>query len=158
MSKIDRMDEKIIDVLLREGPVPNVVIAKRLKTSEATVRRRRTRLEKEGLIKFVCAADPVRLGYEAAAIIGVEARASHILHVEAELQKLDDVQFLGLSTGGYDLMMEVWLRSPRKDIVRFTTETLAKIDGILRTDVFLLTRLSKYSGWGGVFGRNADFF
>ena len=158
MSKIDKMDEKIIEFLLREGPVPNIVIAKGLKTSEATVRRRRTRLEKEGFIRFVCAADPVKLGYEAAAIIGVQAQASRILHVEAELQKLDDVQFLGLSTGGYDLMVEVWLRSPRKDIVRFTTETLAKIDGILRTDVFLLTRLSKYKGWGGVFGSTADFF
>ena len=74
-----------------------------------------------------------------------------------ELQKLDDVQFLGLSTGGYDLMLEVWLQSPRHDIVRLTTETLAGIDGIIRTDVFLLTRISKYSGWGGVFGNNADF-
>jgi Lrp/AsnC family transcriptional regulator for asnA, asnC and gidA len=158
MSGIDKMDEKIIEFLLREGPVPNVVIANGLKTSEATVRRRRTRLEKEGFIKFVCAADPVKLGYNAAAIIGIEALTSKIAHVEAELQKLDDVQFLGLSTGGYDLMLEVWLRSPRDDIVRFTTETLARIDGILRSDVFLLTRLSKYKGWGGVFGENADFF
>ncbi len=158
MSKIDKMDERIIEFLLREGPVPNIVIAKGLKTSEATVRRRRTRLEKEGFIKFVCAVDPVKLGYEAAAIIGIEAQASRVTSVEAELQKLDDVQFLGLSTGGYDLMLEVWLRSPRNDIVRFTTETLASIDGIIRTDVFLLTRLSKYSGWGGIFGNKANFF
>ena len=37
MSNIDKMDEKIIEFLLREGPVPNIVIAKGLKTSEATV-------------------------------------------------------------------------------------------------------------------------
>ena len=96
-EQIDKIDEKIIEFFCARAR-PERRDRKRLKTSEATVRRRRTRLEKEGLIKFVCAADPVRLGYESAAIIGVEARASHILHVEAELQKLDDVQFLGLST------------------------------------------------------------
>jgi Lrp/AsnC family transcriptional regulator for asnA, asnC and gidA len=157
MRKIDKLDEKIIEFLLREGPVANIVIAKGLRTSEATVRRRRTRLEKEGFIKFVCAADPVKLGYVSAAIVGIEAQVSRIAHVEAELQKIDDVQFLGLSTGGYDLILEVWLRSPRHDIVRFTTEVLARIEGIIRTDVFLLTRISKYKGWGGVFGANSDF-
>ena len=72
MRKIDKLDERIIEFLLREGPVANIVIANGLKTSEATVRRRRTRLEKEGFIKFVCAADPVKLGYVSAAIVGIQ--------------------------------------------------------------------------------------
>jgi Lrp/AsnC family transcriptional regulator for asnA, asnC and gidA len=151
MTKIDGLDEKIIEFLLREGPVTNLTIATALKTSEATVRRRRTRLESEGVIKFVCAADPAKLGFHSAAIIGIEALASRITSIEAEIKQMDDVQFLGLTTGGYDLMLEVWLRSPNNNIVHFTTEVLARVEGILRVDVFLLTRLSKYSGWSGIF-------
>lgn len=151
MTKIDRMDEEIIEYLLQNGPVTNLTIAEALKTSEATVRRRRTRLEKQGIIRFVCAADPAKLGFHAAAIIGIEARANRITAIEAELKKIDDIQFLGLTTGGYDLMLEVWLRSANDDIVKFTTETLGMIDGVVRMDVFVMTRLSKYSGWSGIF-------
>ena len=96
-------------------------------------------------------ADPTRLGFQAAAIIGIQAQANRIIAIEAELKKIDDIQFLGLTTGRYDLMMEVWLRSANEDIVKFTTETLAKIDGVIRMDVFVMTRLSKYSGWSGLF-------
>lgn len=151
MTSIDRTDEKIIEFLLREGPVTNATIAQALKTSEATVRRRRARLETEGIIKFVCAADPAKLGFHAAAIIGIEALANRITAIEAILKEMDDVQFIGLTAGGYDLMLEVWLRSTDNNISHFTTEILANIDGVLRIDVFLLTRLSKYSGWSGVF-------
>lgn len=151
MTKIDKLDESIIEYLLLHGPVSNLVIAEALDTSEATVRRRRTRLEKQGIIQFVCAADPTRLGFQAAAIIGIQAQANRIIAIEAELKKIDDIQFLGLTTGRYDLMMEVWLRSANEDIVKFTTETLAKIDGVIRMDVFVMTRLSKYSGWSGLF-------
>lgn len=154
MTKIDRFDEKIIEYLLQNGPVTNLTIAEALETSEATVRRRRTRLENAGIIKFVCAADPAKLGFHTAAIIGIEAQANKITAIEERLTELEEVQFLGLTAGGYDLMLEVWLRSSNDDIARFTTEVLANIEGVVRTDVFLMTRLSKYSGWSGMFARS----
>ncbi len=151
MTNIDETDHRIIEFLLREGPVANLVVATALDISEATVRRRRTRLEKDGIIKFVCAADPAKLGFRTAAIIGIKAEASRILAVEAALKEIEEIQFLGLTTGGYDLILEAWVRTP-DSVVDFTTDTLARIEGVIRVDVFVMTRLSKYSGWSGLFG------
>ena len=148
MNEIDELDADIIKLLQRDGSLTNLSIAEELRTSEATVRRRRARLEQEGYIRLVGSANPVKLGFNFVAIVGVQTLTSHILSVEKTLKKLPEIHFLGLTTGTYDLMLEAWLRS-NEDVVRFTTETLANIDGIVRTDVFQFVRLSKYYGWTG---------
>jgi Lrp/AsnC family transcriptional regulator, regulator for asnA, asnC and gidA len=148
MTIIVDIDLRIIRLLLADGSLTNAAIAKELHTSEPTVRRRRNRLEQEGYIRLVGAVNPIKLGFSLVAIIGIHALASRIAAVEEALKKLPEIHFLGLTTGGYDLMLEAWLRSP-EDVVRFTTESLARIDGIVRTDVFQFLRLSKYYGWSG---------
>src|SRR3984957_7271175 len=148
MTRIAEVDLRIIRLLLADGSLTNTAIAEQLQTSEPTVRRRRTKLEQDGFIRLVGAANPIKLGFSFVAIIGVQALASRITAVEAALEKLPEIHLLGLTTGGYDLMIEAWLRSP-EDVVRFTTQSLAGIDGIVRTDVFQFLRLSKYYGWSG---------
>jgi Lrp/AsnC family transcriptional regulator, regulator for asnA, asnC and gidA len=148
MTRIAEIDLRIIRLLLADGSLTNAAIAEQLQTSEPTVRRRRTRLEQDGFIRLVGAVNPLKLGFNVVVIIGVHVLSSRIAAVEAELEKLPEIHFLGLTTGGYDLMLEAWLRSA-EDIVRFTTQSLASIDGIVRTDVFQFLRLSKYYGWSG---------
>jgi Lrp/AsnC family transcriptional regulator for asnA, asnC and gidA len=148
MPKFDGIDESIIRLLQKDGTMPNLEIAKRLKTSEATIRRRRIRLEKKNVIRIVGSANPLALGYGTVAIIGVQAENAKIAAVERALKQLPEVHFLGLSTGIYDLMMEVWLRT-NEDVVRFKIVELGKIDGILRLDIFQFVKLSKYYAWTG---------
>lgn len=148
MTIIADIDLRIIRLLLADGSLTNAAIASKLQTSEATVRRRRARLEQEGYIRLVGSVNPIKLGFNCVAIIGVQAVASRIAAVEQALQQLPEIHLLGLSTGGYDLMLEAWLRSS-EDLVRFSTESLARIEGIVRTDVFQFLKLSKFYGWSG---------
>lgn len=148
MTIIAEIDLRIIRLLLADGALTNGAIASKLQISEATVRRRRNRLEQEGYIRLVGSVNPVKLGFNCVAIIGVQALANRIAAVEQALQTLPEIHLLGLSTGGYDLMLEAWLRS-NEDLVRFTTESLARIDGIVRTDVYQFLKLSKFYGWSG---------
>jgi Lrp/AsnC family transcriptional regulator for asnA, asnC and gidA len=148
MTIIAETDLRIIRLLLADGALTNAAIAARLQTSEATVRRRRNRLEQEGYIRLVGSVNPIKLGFNCVAVIGVQAVANRIAAIEQALQKLPEIHLLGLSSGGYDLMLEAWLRS-NEDLVRFTTESLARIDGIVRTDVFQFLKLSKFYGWSG---------
>lgn len=148
MTKFDTMDEQIIRLLQGDGTLSNLEIAKKLKTSEATIRRRRQRLEQGDVIRIVGSANPLALGYSTVAIIGVQVASSKIVEVEAALKQLPEVHFLGLSTGIYDLMMEVWLRT-NEDVVRFKSVDLARISGLIRVDVFQFVKLSKYYAWTG---------
>ncbi len=149
MTDFDDLDTQIVKILQRDGSITNLAIAEELNLSEATVRRRRTRLEQEGFIRRVgVVADPLKLGYSVVAIIGVQIPVSRILSVESEIKKLPEVHFLGLSTGKYAMMLEVWLRS-NEDLVKFTTEKLSSIDETMKVDVFQFVRISKYYGWAG---------
>jgi Lrp/AsnC family transcriptional regulator for asnA, asnC and gidA len=142
------LDTKIVEFLRLDGTLTNANISERLGVSEATIRRRRQRLEDEGYIRIIASANPIKLGYKIVAIIGVQAVKSKVLTVEAQLRALPQIRFLGLTTGHYDLMLEAWLRS-NDEVVQFTTEALGRIDGILRTDIFQFLRLTKYYGWSG---------
>jgi Lrp/AsnC family transcriptional regulator, regulator for asnA, asnC and gidA len=142
------LDTKIVEFLRLDGTLTNANISERLGVSEATIRRRRQRLEDEGYIRIIASANPIKLGYKIVAIIGVQAVKSKVLTVEAQLRALPQIHFLGLTTGHYDLMLEAWLRS-NDEVVQFTTEALGRIDGILRTDIFQFLRLTKYYGWSG---------
>lgn len=155
MTKIDKVDLKITEILQQDASLTNLAISEQLHVSEATIRRRRTRLEEEGFIRIVCSANPTKLGFKVAVIIGVQAIKSRVLDVEKELRALPEVQFLGLTTGHYDLMLEAWLRS-NAELIKFTTSTLGNVEGILRTDIFQFLRLSKYHGWTGGISESGD--
>jgi Lrp/AsnC family transcriptional regulator, regulator for asnA, asnC and gidA len=148
MSDNGDIDRQIVEFLRRDGTLTNAAICEKLGVSEATVRRRRQRLEEEGYIRIIASANPIKLGYKIVAIIGVQAIKSKVLSVESQLRSLPEVHFLGLTTGHYDIMLEAWLRS-NDEVVQFTTEALGRIDGILRTDIFQFLRLTKYYGWSG---------
>jgi Lrp/AsnC family transcriptional regulator for asnA, asnC and gidA len=148
MPENQDIDLQIVDFLRRDGTLTNGAICEKLGISEATVRRRRQRLEDEGYIRIIASANPIRLGFKIVAIIGVQAIKSKVLTVEAQLRALPEIHFLGLTTGHYDIMLEAWLRS-NDEVVKFTTEALGNIDGILRTDIFQFLRLTKYYGWSG---------
>ena len=138
MTDFDDLDTQIVKILQRDGSITNLAIAEELNLSE-----------QEGFIRRVgVVADPLKLGYSVVAIIGVQIPVSRILSVESEIKKLPEVHFLGLSTGKYAMMLEVWLRS-NEDLVKFTTEKLSSIDETMKVDVFQFVRISKYYGWAG---------
>ena len=148
MTKIDAIDHRIVELLQNDGTLTNVALADLLDVSEATVRRRRARLEEEDVIRVVAVADPFKLGFAIMAIIGVQTQRSRLADVESALKRMPQVRFLGVTLGAYDLMLEAWFRT-NDDLLAFVTETLAQIEGITRTESFQIMRLSKYTyDWG----------
>lgn len=148
MTKLDSIDQKIVEFLQEDGYLSNVEIADRLGISEATVRRRRARLHENDVIRVVAVADPFKLGFEVMAIIGIQTSKNGLANVEAALTQMSEVRFLGVTLGAYDLILEAWFKS-NDELLKFVTETLAGIEGITRTESFQIMRLSKYTyDWG----------
>jgi len=148
MTKLDTIDKKIVAFLQDDGTLTNAEIALRLGTSEATIRRRRSRLQDADIIRIVAVADPFKLGFEVIAIIGVQTQSGHLGQVEQALTVLPEVRFLGVTLGTYDLILEAWFRS-NDELLHFITVTLAGFEGVQRTESFQIMRLSKYTyDWG----------
>src|SRR5215210_3448351 len=71
--RVDTLDRRIVAALQRDGRRPFTSIGRELGISEAAVRQRVARLQAAGIMQVVAVADPMALGYQAIAMVAIEA-------------------------------------------------------------------------------------
>jgi Lrp/AsnC family transcriptional regulator for asnA, asnC and gidA len=135
----DDTDWKIISILKR-GDVPNNTIARKLGISEGTVRARLKRLKGAGILQVRALINPDILENKQLVIVAVRVAESKLLERKAEeLARLENVLSVSIASGRYDLIAEVLLDSNR-GLVRFLTEELSTIEGILASESFIMLK------------------
>ena len=137
--QLDTVDWKIIDIL-RESHVPNSAIAKELNLSEGAIRQRLKKLKESGVMVVRGLINPDILENQLIALVAININESAQLETKAqEISELGHVQSVNITTGRYDLMVEVLVDS-NKGLVRFLTEQLSRIRGISSTESFLMLK------------------
>lgn len=137
--QLDTVDWKIIDIL-REAHVPNSTIAKELNLSEGAIRQRLKKLKDSGVMVVRGLINPDILSNQMIAMVAATVAESALLETKAvEIAELPDVQSVNITTGRYDLMIEV-LVSSNRGLVRFLTEQLSQVRGIASTESFLMLK------------------
>jgi Lrp/AsnC family transcriptional regulator for asnA, asnC and gidA len=135
----DKTDWKIIDIL-REGWLPNNNIAAKLGVSEGTVRQRLKRLKEAGLLLVRALINPDLLENQQLVFVGINLKESRLLEQKAaEIAELDKVLSASISSGRYDIIVEVLVDSNR-GLVAFLTEILPSVEGIASTESFVLLK------------------
>lgn len=140
----DPTDWKIIDAL-SEGHMNNTELARQLGVSEGMVRQRLRKLQEAGILKIRALRDPNRLENQQLAIVAASVTESRLLDTKArEIAKLDHVTSVSIASGQYDLLIEVLVDS-NKGLIHFLTEELSRVEGLTRTETFVLLRC--YNKW-----------
>ena len=140
----DKTDWKIIH-MLSERHMTNTEIARKLGVSEGTIRQRLKRLQARGIVKIKALRDPNLLQNQQLALVTVNVSEPRLLDIKAqEISKLDHVLSVSILSGQYDLIIEVLVDS-NQGLIRFLTEELAAVEGLLKTETFLLLR--SYNQW-----------
>ncbi len=135
----DKIDWKIID-LLSNNYLSNNEIARHLKISEGTVRRRIKILQSEGIMRIKALLDPDVLENKQLAIVAVSIAKAKLLNKKAQqISELKNVISVSIVSGQYDLLVEVLVDS-NKGLVHFLTESLSTIEGITKTETFLILK------------------
>jgi Lrp/AsnC family transcriptional regulator for asnA, asnC and gidA len=146
--RLDEVDRRIIEALQVEGRRPYKRIAAEIGVSEGAVRYRVQRLEDAGILQVVGIADPLRIGFNTMALVGVRVRPGTMEHVCRELAALPQASYVAMVTGSFDVFVEAICRDP-EDFRRFLTEDLHAIDGVLGAESFIILELHKLAyGWG----------
>lgn len=107
-------------------------IADELGLPESTVRHRLNRLVKQGMVEFTALTNPLQLGYQIWAIVEIQAELKQIRPVAQRLATAPEVYFVGITTGGYDVLVGAVFRS-NADLLDFITGRLSRIPGITRS-------------------------
>ena len=142
LDDLDDLDLSLLQALQANGRVPNARIARELGVSEPTVRKRIERLIRDRFLKVVAVINPVRTPYRVDVVIGVKVRAGSILEVGNALAALDEVVYVGYTTGRYDLIIEVLCRA-EEELFAFLSGRLGRLDGIVSSETFQVLRTEK---------------
>lgn len=135
----DDVDWSIIN-LLRENNQNNNAIARKLGISEGTVRQRLKKLKESNIIKIKALINPEVLANQQLATVAVNVSESSLLESKAkELAELPNVLGVSITSGRYDLFVEVLVNSNR-GLVHFLTEELAEVKGVSSTESFLMLK------------------
>jgi len=103
-TKLDDIDFKIINVLQEDSRLSFNKIASKLGISVGTAYNRIKNLEDKGVLKgYTVLIDPFKLGYTMTALILIQAEGAHIVDVENEIAKNDDVISVYDITGDFDI-------------------------------------------------------
>ena len=138
----DELDLAILELLRSDGRKPYTEIAQALNVSEGTVRNRVARMVEKGVVQIVGLIDPVRLGYDAPAMIGVHIQNADVEEVARQIARFPEVSYLIMVSGGFDLMVEVICRD-REHFTRFLNQKLRKVPGVVQTQSFFILRTFK---------------
>src|SRR5579863_9645298 len=105
-NALDRVDREIISLLQRDGRRAYGAIAEEVGLSEAAVRRRVQRLREHGVIQIVAVTDPLQLGFNRQAMVGIRAEGD-AREVAAKVAALDEVDYVVMCAGSFDVLAEV---------------------------------------------------
>lgn len=139
---LDDFDREIIRLLQLDGRMPFLSIANELGLAEGTVRRRVAKLLDEGLVKIVGIADPFKVGLNTVAVVGLKVERGQIDNIAEALSALSNVRYVALSTGNYDLVIEVVVAS-NDELLTFLVDTLSNIPGINNTGTSIVLKVAK---------------
>lgn len=139
---LDEFDRAIINLLQQNGRMPFLTIANQLDLAEGTVRRRVGKLLNEGLLRIVGVADPFKVGLNTVAVVGMKVERGRIENIAEQLSALPEVRYVALSTGNYDLVIEVVV-SGNDELLTFLVDTLRDIDGISNTGTSIVLKVAK---------------
>jgi Lrp/AsnC family transcriptional regulator for asnA, asnC and gidA len=145
---LDDLDKAIIKCLQHDGRRPYARIGRELDVPEATVRQRAERLISRGIVQVVGVTDPLAMGFQQPALIGLKVEAGKLEHIAERIASLEEVTYVVITAGRFDLVCEV-VCVDNEHLLRVLTERFGVIDGIRATETLVELRFVKESyQWG----------
>lgn len=142
LVKPDAIDEKLIHLLSQDARQSSEALAKQLKLSAATVRRRMRKLIQDGLLHIIGVADPAKFGFPVTAVFAVDADHDVLESTMHTLVLEPEIRWAATTTGRFDIIAVARFRS-NELLSEFMSKKLTKIQGIKDVETFLCLEVNK---------------
>src|SRR5215470_6839781 len=103
---LDDLSKQIIEQLQQDGRRSYAAIGKAVGLSEAAVRQRVQRLVDAGALQIVGVTDPLTLGFQRQAMIGIRC-SGDLERVAEQLAGMDEIDYVVITAGSFDLLVEL---------------------------------------------------
>jgi Lrp/AsnC family transcriptional regulator for asnA, asnC and gidA len=144
---LDETSKAIIEQLQVDGRRSYAAIGKAVGLSEAAVRQRVQRLTDAGVMQVVAVTDPLELGFDRQAMIGIKAEGA-LEPIAERLAAMDEVEYVVITAGSFDILIEVLCESD-EHLLQVLSERVRQIEGVKSTESFVYLKLVKQTySWG----------
>ncbi|MFE0539615.1 Lrp/AsnC family transcriptional regulator [Streptomyces sp. NPDC058891] len=131
---MDEIDRAILRELQTDGRIAYSDLGPRVGLSASAARQRLQRLLDSKAVQVVGVTDPMRMGGQAMALLGVGVDADSRAVAE-ELAAHQEVVYSVLTSGGFDLFVEVVCAGPR-ELLDFVNDVVRETEGVVRIQSF----------------------
>ncbi len=146
-ATLDEVSKAIIEQLQQDGRRSYAAIGKVVGLSEAAVRQRVQRLVDHGVMQVVAVTDPLELGFNRQAMIGVRATGD-LESVSDALAEMEEVDYVVVVAGSFDLLVEVVAESD-EHLLELVSKRIRALPQVMSTETFVYLRLRKQTySWG----------
>lgn len=147
--ELDEIDKSIIRVLQVDGRMPYSKLGPEVGLSRAAVRQRVQRLLDNGVIEVVAVSEPFKMGFNVQAMIGINADGD-LRAVAAALSDVDQIVYVVLSSGRYDILVEVIGRDSA-ELLTILNDVVRRVPGVRSTELFTYMKIEKVTySWGAL--------
>lgn len=144
---IDETDKAIITELQVDGRLPYAQLGPRVGLSQAATRQRVQRLIERGVMQVVAVTDPLMLGFEVEAMIGVTVDGD-LRSVASSLAESSEIEYVVITAGRFDLLVEVVCEDNER-LLAIVNDVVRTTPGVKGTEVFTYLHLEKQTyTWG----------
>lgn len=143
MYNFDKIDVKIVNLLLEDGRMPASEVARRLgDISERAVRYRIDKMVDAGVISISAVAKPQAFGLTTIADIWMEVESDRIVEVAKKMAAFDNVSYVACGIGESDVSIQIVARDTA-EIYQFVTEVARKTPGVRKTTTSIVPLIIK---------------
>jgi Lrp/AsnC family transcriptional regulator for asnA, asnC and gidA len=144
-APLDELDFSILLQLQQDGRQSFTLMAQALGVSISTIRTRVTKLIDDKTIQIIGRVNPEKVGFHAYASIRISVRPAKLIEeVANKLLELKEVSFLAITSGSYDLEVDVMCRD-NNHLIQLINERISPIEGINKTKADMYFKVLKYA-------------
>jgi Lrp/AsnC family transcriptional regulator for asnA, asnC and gidA len=130
MKDLDDIDKKILKALQENFKISYKNLGKIVDLAASSVHNRVQNLIDKGVIKKEdTIIDPMKIGYETIALIGLSVDPRKMKEVANQIASYDEVQMVATSTGDHDIIIRIIAKN-EKELWRFINQNIKTIDGV----------------------------
>ena len=138
MERIDELDKKILQIIMRNARIPSKDVALQCGVSRAAVHQRiQRKIDTKVSMGSGYNVNPKALGYTTCTYIGIKLeRGSMYRTVVPELEKIEEVVECHFTTGPYTMLIKLYARD-NQHLMELLNDKIQHIAGVTATETLI---------------------
>ncbi|MGV3488474.1 MAG: Lrp/AsnC family transcriptional regulator [Tuberibacillus sp.] len=139
---LDELDMRIMKILQNDGRTTFKDIANQVGVAERTVKLRVEKLKDNDILQVIGVVNPINVGLKLIAMIQIAVEQTKMKDCIEQLERLNEVRFIALTSGEYHLLIEV-VAASHEEFGEFIEHKLNQIPGIRKSNITMELKIIK---------------